>query len=164
VANEKKVYLPYDLTGQSGMYARVFRALDGYWLDFADGVFRASPATPNIPLTEQPGGPSVYYFTENRTVWTDGLYLVYGYTSGNYLFAGAEYNILSDTEIGMATIIAYIGLIKKIEEGNWELKMVGSDAYWIYYDTNGVTPLMQFKCYDSAGRPTVENIFKRVKV
>jgi hypothetical protein len=163
VANVKEVYLPYELSGQSGLYARVYQVSTACWLDNIDGIFRLTPGDPNIPLTEQTGGPSVYYFSENRTVWVDGLYLVYGYTAGGNLFAGAEYSVLEDEEIGTATLVSYMGLIKKIELGDWELKLIGSDAFWIVYDTDHITPLMQFKCFDSEGRPTVENIFKRVK-
>ena len=51
-------------------------------------------------------------------------------------------------------------LIKKIEEGNWEL--VGNQ--WIYYDTDGVTPLVRFNTKDSHGHPSMVNIFKRERV
>jgi hypothetical protein len=160
VANTKTVYLPYSVSGASGLYARVFQSSTGYWLDNTDGVFKALPVDPEIPLTEQSGGPSVYYFSESRSVWFNGFYLIYGYTNVDYLFGGAEFYILSDAEVSIAVLSEYIEIVKKIEENNWELK----NNQWIVYNDDGVTPLITFNCYDAVGNLTMENIFKRRKI
>lgn len=154
----KKIYLPYYSSGASGLYARVFQVSTGYWLDYVDGVFKGVPTNPKNPLAEV--APSLYYFGEQRQVWSNGQYQVYGYDALDYLFAGAEMYILDDREVSQATLLEYMELIKKIEEGNWELK----NNEWIYYDTDGVTPLIRFKTLDAQGNPSMINIFKRVKI
>ena len=162
MANTKTVYFPYINSGEGGLYARVLQVATGYFLDNNDGVFKATSIDGKVPLTES-SGPSVYYFSENRTVWNNGQYQCYGYTSGNYLFAGADFYVFEDREISLSVLLSYVDLIKKIEENSWELKMIGGDAYWICYDLDQVTPLIQFKCYDSNNNPSLQNIFKRIK-
>ncbi len=159
MANPKQVFLPYYSSGATTLYARVLNPVTGFMLDYADGVFRAAPATPNIPLTEYSGTPSVYYFTEARTAWIDGEYNIFGYTLAGYLFAGADLFLLNDVMVSQADLLEYMELIKKIEEGNWEL--VGNK--WIYYDTDGVTPLIQFNVFDSNGTPSMVNVYKRTR-
>ncbi len=159
MANDKQVFLPYYASGVTTLYARVFNPATGLMLDYADGVFKLVPATPNIPLTEHSGTPSVYYFTEDRTAWIDGEYNIFGYTVAGYLFAGADLFLLDDVMVSQATLLEYMETLKKIEEGNWELK----DNKWIYYDADGVTPLIQFNVYDSNGTPSMVNVFKRTR-
>jgi len=158
MALPKKVYLPYYSSGAVGLYARIFQVATGYWLDYMDGIFKNVPTNPRSSLLEVVN--SIYYMTESRTVWGDGQYQAYGYDSADYLFAGAELYILNDIEVSQATLLEYMELIKKIEEGNWQL--VGNE--WIYYDTDGITPLMRFRTKDSAGNPSMTNIFKRERI
>jgi len=163
MANTKKLYFPYFSTGIVGLYATVLQTETGYYLDYADGVFKAFPGNPKTPLTENPVGSSVYYFADNRSAWADGKYLTFSYDATDFLFGGGEIFLLNDSEASTAVLLEYMELIKKIEEGNWELKEISGQAYWIYYDTNGVDVLMSFKCYDSNGNSALENIFKRVR-
>jgi len=158
MAGLKKMFLPYYSSGALGLYARIYQVATSYWMDSVDGVFRLTPANYKNPLTES--SPSIYYLGENRTVWSDGQYQIWGYDSTDYLFAGAEMYILDDVEVSQVTLLEYMELIKKIEEGNWEL--VGNQ--WIYYDTDGVTPLVRFNTKDSHGHPSMVNIFKRERV
>lgn len=51
-------------------------------------------------------------------------------------------------------------LIKKIEQGRW--KRVGTQM--IFYDEDGVTPLVTFDLKDKNGQPTAENPFERSPV
>lgn len=160
MAATKTVNLPYYQTGSLGLYTRVQQVTTSLWLDDTDGVFRAVPALFNVPLVESSDIPSVYVLSENRTVWANGEYQAYGYDAGNNLFAGAVFYILGDIEVSLSTLLEYTELIKKIEEGSWEL--VGNT--WIYYDTDGSTPLMTFATKDASGNPTMTNIFKRVRL
>jgi hypothetical protein len=156
MANAKDIYLPFQLTGLSGVYMRVMQDSTGYYLDHADGAFRATPATPNIPLTEVTSLPSVYSRSESRTVWTDGEYNIFGYDVTNVLICGATMFIMDDVEVTMDDV----GWIKKVEGGNWEL--VGNK--WIYYDTDGTTVLRQFNVKDASGNPSMTSIYKREKI
>jgi hypothetical protein len=158
----KKIYMPYyDAVPSPGaLYARIFRVVDGFWLDNTDGVFKVSPTDPKNHFISQPS-PSIYYYEDNRTAWDNGQYHIFAYEDAtNYLFAGGELYILNDVEVSQATLLQYMEFIKKIEEGNWEL--VGNQ--WIYYDTDGTTHLVTFNTKDSAGSPSMTNIFKREKV
>lgn len=154
----KQIYLPYYSSGVSGLYARIFQVATGYWLDSVDGVFKVTPANYKSPLTES--FPSIYYLGEQRTVWSNGQYEVWGYDVTNYLFSGAELYILNDREVSQATLLEYVELIKKIEEGNWQL--VGNQ--WILFDSNGTTPLITFNTLDQNGNPSMVNIFKRERI
>jgi len=160
MANSKDIYLPFQATGLGGVYMRVRQDSTGYHLDQADGAFRAVPATPNIPLAEVGDLPSVYFISEDRTVWDDGEYNIFGYDATNVLICGATMFIMDDVEVTMDDV----GWIKKVEGGDWELKNISGQAYWIYYDTDGVTVLRRFKCYDSGGVSSLQSIFKREMV
>lgn len=157
MANAKDIYLPFQVTGLSGVYIRVRQDSTGYHLDHADGAFRAIPATPNIPLAEVGDLPSVYFISEDRTVWITDEYNIFGYDSTNSLICGATMFILNDTEVSQATLMEYMEFIRNMEYGNWEL--VGNK--WIYYDTNGTTILRQFNVKDASGNPSMTNIYKR---
>lgn len=156
MANAKDIYLPFQLTGLIGVYMRVRQDSTGYYLDNADGAFRAVPATPNIPLVEVASLPSVYFISESRTDWDDGEYNIFGYDATNVLICGATMFIMDDVEVTMDDV----GWIKKVEGGNWEL--VGNK--WIYYDTNGTTILRQFNVKDASGNPSMTSIYKREKI
>lgn len=156
MANAKDIYLPFQLTGLIGVYMRVRQDSTGYYLDNADGAFRAVPATPNIPLVEVASLPSVYFISESRTDWNDGEYNIFGYDATNVLICGATMFIMDDVEVTMDDV----GWIKKVEGGNWEL--VGNK--WIYYDTDGTTILRQFNVKDASGNPSMTSIYKREKI
>lgn len=164
MANIKSVLLPgYPTT--SNAYAKVLQVATGYFLDNAGspaGVFRAVQTDSHIPLTADIDLPSVFVFAtpEDRSVWADGEYSIFAYDGGGNLFAGGSLFILNDLEVSQATILQYLQLIKKIEDGNWQL----ADNKWIYYDEDGVTPLLTFNVFDKDGSPSMFNIFHRVRV
>lgn len=161
MANLKTILMPYFASGVSGLYSRIYQVGTGYWLDNTDGVFRLTPGQINIPMTEVlPNMPSIYSINESRQVWTDGQYHAFAYDVSGFLFAGADFFVLDDIGVSLATLLKYMTLIKKIEEGNWELK----DDKWIYYDTDGVTPLIEFAVYDKDGNPSMLNIFRRERL
>jgi hypothetical protein len=160
MANRKIVYLPYYAPSGSGLFARVIQISTQRILDYADGIFRLTPAQPDYPLVQHSSIPSLFGFEENRQIWDDGEYQVYGYEPGYVLFAGANLYISDDIEVSQVDILESTKLVKSIEEGNWELK----DDKWIYYAADGVTVLREFKLYDQYGNPTMVNIFKRERV
>jgi hypothetical protein len=160
MANSKDIYLPFQNTGLSGVYMRIRQDSTGFYLDHADGVFRATPATPNIPLEEVASLPSVYYRSEDRATWITDEYNIFGYDVSNNLICGATMFILNDTEVSQATLLEYMEFINKVEGGNWEL----ANNKWIFYDTNGTTVLREFNVKDASGNPSMTSIFKREKI
>ena len=158
--NAKKILLPFQSAGLLGTYMRVRQGSTGYYLDNVDGAFRAAPATPNIPLAEEAGLPSVYSISESRTAWITNEYAIVGYDASNNLICGATMYILDDTEVSQATLMEYMEFIKNVEDGNWELV----DNKWIYYDTDGTTILRQFNVFDASHNPSMTSIYKREKI
>ena len=66
------------ITG-STIYAMIRREVDEYLLNDADGGFASGPSDPYITLTENATLKGLYEVSENRTVWSDGSYLVVVY-------------------------------------------------------------------------------------
>jgi hypothetical protein len=160
--NDKKVFLPFYYTGYTTLYARVLQVATGWFLDNAGsppGIFRLSPTDSNIPLSEYSALPSIYRFIENRSVWPNGEYNVFGYDPGSGLFAGGPLFILDDEEVSQSDLLEFMQLIKKIESGNWQL----ADNQWIYKDEYD-NELMRFNVFDASGSPSTFNIFKRIRV
>ena len=67
-------------SNQAGLTAffRIVREADCYGLDFTDGIFRANPTNPNIPVTgESTVSPGTYYLDTDPAwpVFSDGEYL-----------------------------------------------------------------------------------------
>jgi hypothetical protein len=50
--------------------------------------------------------------------------------------------------------------IKDIESGKWEI--VGNSM--IFYKQDGISELMRFNLFDSAGKPSMTEVFKRIRV
>lgn len=75
MANDKIFYTDLATAGILTLGCRVQRVADSFFLDDADGIFKAVlPADQDLLVTE---GPAFRYVTtENRTVWNDGLYRV----------------------------------------------------------------------------------------
>jgi hypothetical protein len=105
---DKSVYFPHWLSGQTGTYSKLRQEATGYLLDNTDGVFKANPVNPNIPLTEDPNCPSVYYFIENRVPWPDGEYYGFAYTSADLLFSVAHFSAVQDIEVIDADIYNHV--------------------------------------------------------
>jgi|GEM_PF-3971428 len=161
MANIKQFLLPYYSTGQVGLYARVLQVATGYFLDDTDGIFRISAADPKIFIAEYSAGTSLYYFSENRTVWADGKYSIFGYDASDNLFAGGDLFILGDVEVSQSDLLSYMQFIKKIEEGDWVLDP--DTNTWKLFDSDGSTPIAVFNCFDKDGNPSVVNIFRRTR-
>lgn len=110
----KKVYLPYYEPGKTDLYAEVYQVYTGKFLDNIDGFFKTSPDNKQIPLIEtDPGVSSIYYFTENRQLWADGPYHVYGYDNSGTLFSVAEFFIFYNREVSQSEMEDDIKLIKE---------------------------------------------------
>lgn len=79
-----KTILALSDTGQT-LYAVVRRALDGYFLNDADGAFAAAPSDRYLSFSEDGTVKGLYSLTENRTAWDDGKYdvLLYSQTGGS---------------------------------------------------------------------------------
>ena len=99
MANNKAVYFPHWLPGQLGTYSKVRQEATGYLLDNTDGLFKAVPVDPKIPLTEDLNCQSVYYFIENRNLWPDGEYYGFAYNSLDFLFSIAHFSVVEDIEV-----------------------------------------------------------------
>jgi len=103
MANIKKLTFPYSQTGLTTVCIILKQMATGYFLDHVDGVYRAVPANPYIPLPElATPEQGTYERNENRSVWSDGLYrgLVYPDATGTKPPIGSEeMYIVSDMEV-----------------------------------------------------------------
>jgi len=162
MANIKQFLLPYFVQGATGLYCRILQMSTGYFLDDSDGIFRVSAVDPKVLILEYAPGTSLYYFTENRTVWADGKYSIFGYDSSDNLFAGGDLFILNDAEVSESDLLSYMSFIKKMEEGDWVLD--DEENTWTVMDSDGSTPIATFNCFDKDGNPSVVNIFRRTRV
>lgn len=73
MAKTKKFYINCAKSGRT-LYTIIRRKADGYYLDSSDGNF-VSLARIGGSLTEDTISKSQYIFSENRTIWTDGIYI-----------------------------------------------------------------------------------------
>jgi hypothetical protein len=64
------------------------------------------------------------------------------------------------TETRLIATQADIEIIKKVETGRW--KIVSNQM--IFYDDDGVTPLLTFNLFDQVGLPSMDSVFERVLV
>lgn len=67
---------------------RVRRMIDGYLIDGADGIFKASPGTNGLSASPYTQLPGIYYVDENRQKWDDGEYTIASYDDGGVLLGG----------------------------------------------------------------------------
>jgi|GEM_PF-7004831 len=104
MAKPKSVYFPYFLSGQIGLYVKVFQVSTGNYLDYTDGTFKVAPLNPDTPLSEILTAPSIYYFTESRSVWDDGEYQLYAYKPVDTIFSVANLSILNDEEVSASVV------------------------------------------------------------
>lgn len=72
----------------------------------------------------------------------------------------ARQTTLSDVQSRVILVQADLELVRKIEAGNWEIV----NDQMIFYDSDGVTPLLTFNLLDDSGLPNMERVFKRVLV
>lgn len=153
------------ITGAAALLTlRVRRVADDRLLDWADGAFKAAGWTTvaasatEVSAAHYPGG---YAWTTAEATWADGAY------EGLYRYAGAppQNGLLaarviggtdSDTAARVAATLAQADLtyLRTIEGGRW--RRVGTQI--IFYNTNGVDPLVTFDLLDSGGLPTTEDV------
>lgn len=74
--------------------------------------------------------------------------------------AGAMWDVTLSSNPAEGTPAEALSIIRKIETGNWKIE----DNQMIFYDTDGVTPVLTFNLFDENGVPTMENPFERVAV
>ena len=106
MANTKKIQIAHSETGITA-YCIVRRETDNYRLNDADGAFASNPADPYLSLTEDSIIKGLYEVSENRTVWTDGRYIVTVYKliggspvpASDVIIGGGEININDDLEV-----------------------------------------------------------------
>ena len=87
--------------GTSGLSyeCRVIHVPTGDQLDHADGVFRAAPATPKIPLVEV-GTTGLFTRSESRSAWADGNHVMIANIVGMTAPDGAvEFVMQDDAEV-----------------------------------------------------------------
>lgn len=61
------------------------------------------------------------------------------------------------TQTEKDTLLADMSIIKKVEQGRWQI----TGNQMIIYDTNGTTPLLTFNLKNKAGAATETNVFER---
>ena len=103
MANIKKITFPYSVIGMTTVCVVLKQMSTGYICDHIDGVYKAVPANPYVPLAELAvPEQGTYERNENRTVWANGLYrgLVYPDATGTKAPIGSEeMYIVSDAEV-----------------------------------------------------------------
>lgn len=68
-------------------------------------------------------------------------------------------------QLTVSNIEAIDILLQKYEENRWKVHKTGPDANrLVYYDNDGVTPLLKFDLFDDVGAPTSDTPFERVPV
>jgi len=53
-----------------------------------------------------------------------------------------------------------MSIVKKVETGRWRIV----NNQMVFYDDDGVTPVLTFNLLDDAGNPSSERVFERVRV
>lgn len=60
----------------------------------------------------------------------------------------------------IASIATDLAVVKKVETGRWKIE----NNQMVFYDDDGVTPLLTFDLKDAAGDPSSTSVFERVRV
>jgi len=99
----KYIQFPYTWTGRTIVFK--CQQFDengnptGKWLDDADGDFRASPGDDTIPMSESGIVSGLYYKSEGRKTWDDGIYRFYFIDDAeSFLVGHAESLVYYDAE------------------------------------------------------------------
>lgn len=112
MAGIKELVFPYSQTDLTTVCIVMKQLSTGYFLDYIDGIYRAVPANPYVPLTELASPEQgVYARNEDRAVWPDGLYrgLVYPDATGTKAPIGAEeMYIADDAQVNASKVIEFI--------------------------------------------------------
>lgn len=138
-----------------------------------DGTQKLDVATANVRVYHMVGAVETDVLTSTamaqvgatntwRYVWSPVSLAV-----GQYI---AEYTLVDTTPktwVGGEDLVvrdfakqADLEIIKQVETGRW--KIVSNQM--IFYDDDGVTPLLTYNLFDDAGLPTMDDVFERVPV
>ena len=77
-----------------------------------------------------------------------------------YTTVGAAGTMLRNVSGSIGTISTDVAFIKSIEGGRWKIE----NNQMIFYDANNVAEVARFDLYDSAGAPTEDAVYERVRV
>lgn len=90
------------------------------------------------------------YFAEYTLVDSDGA-----------TFVGSEDVAIQDfaTQTDLTGLMADVELVRKVETGRWKIDEVLNQM--VFYDDDGVTPLLTFDLKNISGLPDHVNIFER---
>ena len=67
---------------------------------------------------------------------------------------------IADLKSDLTTALALLNSIVKVDYGSWEVKAPG---VLIFYDTDNVTPIAQYQCYDINGNQATSEIVRVVR-
>lgn len=130
MANIKELIFPYSQVGLTTVCIVMKQVATGYFLDHVDGVYRAIPVNPYVPLAELSSPEQgTYERDEDRTAWADGLYrgLVYPDATGTKAPIGSEEMYIKDDI--------------EVDIGNMDLANIGSGDTAVNHNTGGVDNL-----------------------
>ncbi len=84
---EKNIIFAHGTTGLTDIKFRIHQTSNNFVMDDADGIFKASPGSPDIDATEDPENDGVYIHDEERVDWPEpsGKYIVYAYQDGQII-------------------------------------------------------------------------------
>lgn len=137
--NIKELIFPYSQTGLTTVCIVMKQIATGYFLDHVDGVYRAVPVNPFVPLPELSSPEQgTYARDENRSVWPNGLYrgLVYPDATGTKAPIGAEeMYIADDAQVNTDEVI------DNIHDDIAALLDIGSGDTAVNHNTGGVDNL-----------------------
>lgn len=128
--------------------------------DFSYGIFgpNGDNVTLTHPITIEELGDGHYRVSFMPK--EEGLY--YLIVKHNLYFPagkGGHFQIFSDDFSSVGTMVS---LIKDFTEGRWRIDK--NTNQMIFYRGDNTTEIARFNLYDSAGNPTIENVFDRQKV
>jgi hypothetical protein len=140
--------------GKSGLTGDV-----GYTLYSADGTVSQLRTTSGI----YEFGTSGIYASEITFSDTFHGTIFWDVTgSGNTVYASEEYNATTSATVALESVAEDIAFIKDIEGGMWKIDRAAKQM--IFYKSDNDTEVARFNLFDQNGAPSVDLIYKRLRV
>jgi hypothetical protein len=113
-------------------------------------------ATHPVSFSEMEGG----HYRVTFTPLSEGLYYLIVYHTIYFPCGkGGHFQIFSDD---FSSIGAMIEIVKDFENGRWRIDKTLNQM--IFFKDDNITEIARFNLYDSAGNPTIDNVFERRRI
>ena len=114
----------------------------------------AGVITEDLAPTAMSGSGSLWYYSYVSTL-TEGKYII------EYTITDNEAEVYIQTEdLNIGYLESDLEFIKDIEGGKWEILA----NQMVFFKSDGVTEIARFNLFDSAGSPSMTEVFKRERV